>query len=80
MVDLNQFFRMARSEPAGDAPLNLPHNTEVRLKAIRADGSEHDLGVVAAHYHNPLKNHWWRWIGSRLAARRIRAANRAVQE
>jgi hypothetical protein len=38
----------------------------------------HDLGVQSAFYRNPVRRLGWLLIGQRLAARRARAAAKAV--
>lgn len=39
-----------------------------------------DLGVIAAYRSDPLEAARWNTIGSRLADRRIRRANKAIKE
>jgi hypothetical protein len=40
----------------------------------------HDLGVVAAHYRNPLRRAWWLLARQPLSRLRIRRANRHTRE
>lgn len=39
-----------------------------------------NLGVISAQRSNPLKSFMWDHIGTRLADRRIRKANKAVED
>lgn len=39
-----------------------------------------DLGIIAAHRADPVEALHWNIIGSRLADRRIRKANKAIKE
>lgn len=47
-------------------------DAELSIVVIRADGTQHDLGVVSS------PSLWHRVVGKRLAVRRIRKANRQV--
>ena len=38
----------------------------------------HDLGVQSYHHRNPLRRLAWSLIGSRLAARKVAAANQYI--
>ena len=48
-------------------------------RIVRADGSVEELGVTNASFKNPLKQAWWTLVGSRLAERRIRKANKRAE-
>lgn len=54
---------------------NVKHTVEVSAKVIRADGTVHDLGVIAAQHKSVLKRLHWRLFGHSQAQRRIAAAN-----
>lgn len=53
-----------------------PTRAELHMVVTRADGRVEDLGIVAAHYRNPVRAAWWLLIRRPLANRRIRRANR----
>jgi len=51
---------------------------ETAIVVHRADGSDIDLGVVAAHYADPERQSAWECEGRSAAASRIESANAAV--
>lgn len=55
---------------------DIPADAELHLTIIRADGTRIPLGRAAVITRNPIKRAWWSLIGTRLASRRIHAANR----
>lgn len=57
-----------------------PSEAVLRMVVTRADGTIHDHGIVAAHYKNPIRQAWWRYVGQPLANRRIRRSNRTTKE
>ena len=55
---------------------DLPLGATFRVAIHRADGSVDNIGIIAAHYRNPLKRLWWNLFGSPRANHRINKANR----
>ena len=53
----------------------VPAVVETRVIVHRLDGSEEDLGLVAAQYADPQQQAEWEHSGRPAAAARIEAAN-----
>jgi hypothetical protein len=62
-----------------NANTDQPQEIEISAVIIRADGTQIDLGVIDAHYENPLKQLAWTHLGKRLADYRINKANKGVR-
>jgi hypothetical protein len=62
--------------------INAPAESAVEIRAVvtRADGTVVDLGVIDARYKNPVKQALWTHVRKPLADRRIRNANRNVNQ
>lgn len=53
---------------------------ETAIVVHRADGSDIDLGVIAAHYADPERQAAWERDGRAAATSRIEAANAAAPD
>lgn len=56
-----------------------PYNANLSAVIIRADGTRIDLGIVDAHYSNPVKQWVWDHFRKSRATKRARRANEGVK-
>lgn len=54
------------------------YNSEIEATITRADGTVESLGIIDAHYSNPLRQFVWLAFKRPASRRRIRAANRSA--